>query len=112
MLRAHIAQNFMGRLAISIVRHPEGDGQYNDRPWILRVKDDQRTDWELVEDPMAEIKPTLYLGEYEARVLLDALAEHYQGASDMRLLRQDRDHERGRVDKLLDVVSEIAKVRA
>lgn len=111
MLRAHINENFMGRLAISIVRHPEGDGQYNDRPWILRLTDGRHADWKVIEDPMATIEPTLHLGEYEARVLLDALAEHYQGASDMRLLRQDRDHERGRVDKLLDVVSEIAKGR-
>lgn len=116
MLRAHIHENYMGRLAVTLAQHPEGDSLADNRPMVMRLQgEDGRapwTSWETVEDPTAEIAPTLFLGHEEARVLLDALAQHYQGASDMRLLRADRDHERGRVDKLLDVVSEIAKGRA
>lgn len=115
MLRAYIHPNYMGRLAVTLARHPEGEGLTDDRILIMRMRgsnDASWATWEPVEDPNAEIAPTLFLGDEEARVLLDALAQHYQGASDMRLLRADRDHERGRVDKLLDVVAEIAKRRA
>lgn len=117
MLRAYIQMNYMGRLAVTLARHPEGDGLVDNRIMIMRLQggDDRvapLTTWEVVEDPTAEIAPTLFLGHDEARVLLDALAQHYQGASDMRTLRADRDHERGRVDKLLDVVAEIAKGQA
>jgi hypothetical protein len=111
MLRAHIHEGFIGRLAVSLVRHPEGEGWHDARPMIMRLHDGRLTEWEPIEDPSINIEPTLFLGEEEAHVLLDALAVHYQGASDMRLLVKDRDHERGRVDKLLDVVSEIAKGR-
>jgi hypothetical protein len=116
MLRAHIHENYMGRIGVTLAQHPEGNGLDDNRISIMRLQgEDGRapwTSWETVEDPTAEIAPTLFLGHEEARVLLDALAQHYQGASDMRLLRADRDHERGRVDKLLDVVAEIAKGRA
>jgi hypothetical protein len=115
MLRAYIHENYMGRIAVTLARHPEGDGLTDDRITVMRFQsEDGRApwaSWETVEDPTAEIAPTLFLGHEEARVLLDALAQHYQGASDMRLLRADRDHERGRVDKLMDVVVEIAKGR-
>lgn len=112
MLRAFIQESFAGSVAVSLVR---GEFNYDGHPMIARLTGDghvPRTTWEPVEDITANIDPTFILGEEEARVLLDALAHHYQGASDMRLLLKDRDHERGRVDKLLDVVSEIAKGRA
>jgi len=113
MLRAYVHENYLGmNVAVSIVRHPDGEAQYNSRVQIMRFGTGGRTHgWEAIEDPTMEIEPSLVLAHEEARVLLDALAEHYQGASDMRLLRQDRDHERGRVDKLLDVVSKIAEGR-
>lgn len=109
MLRAFIQERFAGSIAVSLVR---GEFNYGGNPMVARLEGDvPRTAWESVEDPHVAIEPTLILGEEEARVLLDALAHHYQGHSDMRLLMQDRDHERGRVDKLLDVVAEIAKGR-
>jgi len=109
MLRAFIQESFAGSVAVSLVR---GEFNYGGNPMIARLTGDvPRTMWEPVEDQTANIDPTFILGEEEARVLLDALAHHYEGSSDMRLLLKDRDHERGRVDKLLDVVSEIAKGR-
>jgi hypothetical protein len=111
MLRAFIQERFAGSVAVSLVR---GEFNYDGHPMVARLVGDgftPRTTWETVEDPHSAIEPTLILGEEEARVLLDALAHHYEGSSDMRLLQKDRDHERGRVDKLLDVVAEIAKGR-
>lgn len=110
MLRAFIRDRFAGGVAVSLVR---GEFNHDDGAMIARFANGGGlyTEWERVENPAAEVDPTFVLGGEEARVLLDALALHFQGASDMRLLRQDRDHERGRVDKLLDVVSEIAKGR-
>jgi hypothetical protein len=114
VIRAFVSDNLIGfRVAVTLVRTPEGQGVHDGNAWILRLAGDPiHAGWERIEDSAAEVRPTLTLGHEEARALLDGLAEHYQGASDTRLLRQDRDHERGRVDKLLDVVAEIAKERA
>lgn len=114
MIRAHVGSHYPSfNVAVTLVRTPDGEGIFQGNGWIMRlVGDPVRADWERIEDPAAEINPTVILGHEEARALLDGLMEHYQGASDTRLLRQDRDHERGRVDKLLDVVAEIAKGRA
>lgn len=114
MIRAYVHDNWPGmNVAVSLVQHPQDESVWDGHARILRLGADHlAVGWESIEDPSAEIKPTFMLGHEEARALLDALAEHYQGASDLRLLRADRDHERGRVDKLLDVVTEIAKGRA
>ena len=114
MIRAYVTDKFAGfHVAVTLVRTPEGEGVHDGNACILRLAGDPiHAGWERIEDPDAEVRPTFTLGHEEARALLDGLTEHYQGASDMRLLRQDRDHERGRVDKLLDVVAEIAKERA
>lgn len=114
MIRAYIHDRLVSmNVAVSLVRIPQDESVWDGHAQILRLGTDLlATGWEPIGDPAAEIKPTFTLGREEARALLDALAEHYQGASDMRMLRADRDHERGRVDKLLDVVAEIAKGRA
>lgn len=114
MIRAYIHDNWPGmNVAVSLVQHPQDESVWDGHARILRLGTDLlAAGWEPIEDPSAEIKPTFILGHEEARALLDALAEHYQGASDTRLLRADRDHERGRVDKLLDAVTEIAKRQA
>ncbi len=112
MIRAFVHDNVAGfNVVISLIRSPEGEGISQGNAWICRLNNDN-IGWEWIEDPVAEIRPTFVLGHEEARALLDGLARHYQGATDTQLLRQDRDHERGRVDKLLDVVTEIAKARA
>lgn len=57
------------------------------------------------------VAPTMHLAMDEAQALLAALHNHFQGVDDQRALRADYDAERGRVDKLLGVVSEIARGR-
>jgi hypothetical protein len=77
---------------------------------VLRLHEDEMTEWEQV-DPLANVKPTLKLNGEAARALLDALTRHYQGAPDLHMVRSDLMHERGRVDKLLGTLSEIASRR-
>lgn len=57
---------------------------------------------------MANTTPTMLLTNDLARALLDALMRHYQGASDMHTVRADLLHERGRVDKLVTAVIDLA----
>ena len=59
-------------------------------------------------NPLADPGITFSMQEEVARALLDALLRHYQGASDMHTVRRDLLHERGRVDRLIEVVSSIA----
>ena len=54
-------------------------------------------------DPMTSgQEPTLQLSDEAARALLDALAAHYGGSSDVQTLRKDYLAERARVDKMID----------
>lgn len=46
--------------------------------------------------------PTLRLPDDVARALLDALAAHYGGTSEVQTLRKDYLAERARVDKMID----------
>ena len=48
------------------------------------------------------LPPFLRLDEDMARELLDALAAHFGGTSEVQTLRKDYLHERGRVDKMID----------
>lgn len=61
-------------------------------------------DLALVEDAVMPVDtgPTLRLPGELGRVLLDALATHYGGASDLRTLRADYLAERARVDRLIE----------
>lgn len=83
-----------------------GDGSRQ----ILRLGDGIATRaWEEASDlVMMENPATLVLEEDEARALLEALLRRYQGASDMHTVRSDLLHERGRVDKLLATVTDLA----
>lgn len=60
---------------------------------------------ELVMEPTdpagVDVPPTLLLSEVHARVLLDALAAHFGGTSEVQTLRRDYDAERARVDLLI-----------
>ncbi len=49
---------------------------------------------------------TLRLPDEIARPLLDALHRHYAGTTDARDLRADYDHERKRVDRLINALIE------
>jgi hypothetical protein len=62
-----------------------------------------------VTDPGREVTlEPLVLTEDRARALLTALIRYYDGGEDTRSLRKDYDAERIRVDRLLNVVSDIA----
>ena len=75
---------------------------------IMRLHGDANAvSWDDVE-PAAQTEPTFKLPGEAARALLDALLRHYEGASDMRTVRSDLLHERGRVDKLIGTISQIA----
>lgn len=67
--------------------------------------------WDEPGERGAPTEPTLSLDHEEANALLAALANHYQGVDDQRALRKDYTDERGRVDKLIDVVSSVAQMR-
>lgn len=58
-----------------------------------------------LEDPGV----TFIIPDEFARALLEEMLRHYQGASDMHTVRADLLHERGRVDKLLNAVTEMAQ---
>jgi hypothetical protein len=60
-------------------------------------------------DPRVESAPSMAMSDEFGRALLDALLRYYQGASDMHTLRADYLHERGRVDKLIATLSDIAE---
>lgn len=51
-----------------------------------------------------QARPTLRLPDGMARSMLDELAVHYRGTTDVRDLRRDYDHERKRVDDMLQFV--------
>jgi hypothetical protein len=78
---------------------------------VIHFDEQGRTVWETI-DPMLSVEPSMLLSNDFGRALLDALLRHYQGASDMHTLRSDYLHERGRVDKLTDVIGDIAKTQS
>lgn len=51
-------------------------------------------------DPMERL-PTIFIPDAIAKPLLDALAAHYGGTGDTRVLRRDYEAERARVDRLI-----------
>ena len=117
MIRAHISRSMTSfGVDIAIVQHFEDDGvPMPEARQIMRlqpvVRDDQSyliTTWEPIV-PGELMQPTLRLGDQEAVALMTALAAQYQGVDDQRMLRRDYDAERGRVDKLVDVLADIAR---
>lgn len=55
----------------------------------------------LQDNDGAIVEPTLTIPEDMARALLDALAAHFGGVSEVQTLRKDYDAERARVDRLV-----------
>jgi hypothetical protein len=115
MIRAYVTQSRFGdALCVSIVNH---DPDETAPRMILRLVNVGEGDtarivhnWAPI-DAYAETDPTFTLGHLEATALLAGLATFYQGVDDARMLRKDYDAERGRVDKLVDVVSAVARGR-
>jgi hypothetical protein len=110
VIRAYVTEDLLGMaVLISIANHPNDDG--SGQPLILRLDATGAHGWEQVE-PGTQVAPTLTLGHFEARTLLDALHTHYSGVEDTRALRRDYDNERDRVDKLTDSLTSIAQALA
>jgi hypothetical protein len=112
MIRAHIADNFSAfGVAVSIVRHSDDDRVRQVMHFVRHGDGESGEVWTRWDDyePGTAVPPTFTLGHDEANALLAALHNHYQGVDDQRKLRQDYDAERGRVDKLIAVVSDIAR---
>lgn len=81
---------------------------------ILRNGDDYRAIGQPAElvfrkledgDAATYTEPTLRLPEDIARALLDALAAHFGGTSEVQTLRKDYVAERGRVDRMIDAMT-------
>jgi hypothetical protein len=75
---------------------------------IAKINEHGSLTWTPI-DGITDPGVTFSIPDEFGRELLEQLLRHYQGASDMHTVRSDMLHERGRVDKLIDVVSGIAK---
>lgn len=62
----------------------------------------QSPESQLIPEGNAAPGPSLVVDDALGRALLDALADHYGNTSGGRLQRADFEHERGRVDRLMD----------
>lgn len=71
---------------------------------ILHVKDGY-PQWD--EADGSSQMPTLTLPDDAGRALLEQLMRHYAGAQDLHTVRADLIHERGRVDRLIGVISDV-----
>jgi hypothetical protein len=99
MHKAYIVQNWhMDGIDIFIVMQGS-DGKY-----LIR----RDGNIERIEEGAASTEPTVSLSEEAARTLLDQLLQYYQGATDLHTVRGDLLHERGRVDKLLNTLTDLA----
>jgi len=81
---------------------------------ITRIAVPTKLEWVDVDPdqtPPDRVDPWLRLPDNAATPLLDALAGHYGGHTDLRTLRRDYEAERARVDKLIDRLSSPALVR-
>ena len=113
MIRAMAYHDRMA-MQVSIVIYDEADSAPPERR-ILRIAEvldggDVAFAWE-DHEPNTQVKPTLMLGYREVIALQEALAEVAIGTADHKTLRKDYDAERGRVDKLIDVISAVATSR-
>lgn len=103
MIRAYVDRDpltFSDRVAI-VERREDADGSSSH---ILRLSSDGPPTWERIEGNVT-VAPTFLIDREAARALLDALAAHFEGSADTRVLRRDYDAERGRVDKLIDAMA-------
>lgn len=104
-IRVQIAEDW-SRFGVSVlISQRDSDGR---RTATLNFEDGELR-WQNPPERGMGIEPTFRLDHEEANALLAALHNHYQGVDDQRALRKDYDDERGRVDKLIDVVTGIAQ---
>jgi hypothetical protein len=121
MIRAYIHDNYYGpSIAISIVRdYGNEDGQGLRPPaHILHFEpfgDGENRGlietWRELDPQGASSEPTFRLGHQEAIALMTGLSRHFQGVDDQRMLRQDYQAERKRVDELVGILGDVARRR-
>lgn len=113
MIRAYISDSvWAATINVAIVRKDaEGEGpRYIGSIQSSGEGPDRRTWFNWLTIGEAEgAAPTLQLDHEVAVALMQALNTHYSGVDDLVMLRKDYTAERGRVDKLIDVVSDIAR---
>ena len=92
--RAHVQTDLSRFDGLAVYLAREGEGE--------RFALGQPTEVVFSEtDPHVQQEPTFRMPEAVARALLDALAAHFGGTSDVQTLRKDYLAERARVDKLI-----------
>lgn len=96
--KAAVEQDFVaqGVRVYLMVRRADGTGAVT--PAVAQPVDVVLSD----TDPYVQVEPFLRLPEEAAHALLDALAAHFGGTSDVRALRRDLEAERKRVDRFID----------
>lgn len=98
--RAYAQHDYVVRgVAVHLIRHGhEGAGYTIVVPAELTMRDVPPE----ASNQFHPDEPSLRLTDDMARALMDALSAHYGGTSDVRTLRADLLHERGRVDRVID----------
>ena len=96
--RAYVQTDFarIGGVAVYLVEHRGQDRYVVGQPVEIVFHEEDEVASSAVHEP------TLRLSGDMARALLDALAAHFGGSSDVQTLRQDYLAERVRVDKMID----------
>lgn len=106
-IRVQVSEDYT-RFGVAVfISQRDNDGR---RLAVLHFNDGMAS-WDEPGERGAPTTPTLSLEHEEANALLAGLANHCQGVDDQRALRKDYTDERGRVDKLIDVVATIAQQR-
>lgn len=103
-IRVHIGDDYTRRSVSIYVVNSVGE----DRALVMQPEGSGWT-WSDV-DPLVgfQVPPTIALPEEAAHALLDSLAAHFGGVSEVQTLRKDYIAERGRVDKLTDALIRLA----
>jgi hypothetical protein len=104
-IRVAVQRDFMRGIAITFALRIPGDG-YNVMHFgegdLLTIR------WEHADEGIRIDQPTFSIEEEFARELYEQLGHYFQGQPTVTTQRADYLHERGRVDKLIEVISKIA----
>lgn len=102
-IRVHTSMDFnVDGITVAVLMRYSGDDTK-----IMHITEGGYIQWDVV-GPGLDTAPTFRISDAIGRALLDALLRHYQGSEDMHTVRADLLHERGRVDKLMTAVIDLA----
>lgn len=100
-----IVQNMLGDAIALTVRRKYGNAD----PSYMRITEHGFSAWEQYDESvMLARDPTMHITDETARAILHALMNHYHGTENTRTVREDLLHERGRVDKLMEAIADLA----